>query len=385
MLRTLRIVFWLGLFPLVAAPCLRGQTILLRQAPVVELPPVIDGNSAAFWADGRMSLFHSTGEPSISRGEDQFSLNRSQSVQFSSSAHRPVWFEAVWRDDDGTLFLWYHHEAKGVCPGNALTSPKIGAAISWDNGATVQDLGIVLESGDPDDCSAKNGFFAGGHGDLSVVLDRNREYFYIFFTNYGGPLAAQGVATARMAFRDRFSPIGNVFKYHAGNWTEPGLGGDLTPVFPAVREWAREDADSFWGPSIHWNKELEQFVILMNHACCEPGWPQEGIYVSLNADLGHPEKWRKPKRLMEKNEIPWSPGYYPQVLGMEEGETDHETGAVARLYVHGRSAWEIYFDKNDPASDRLPDPPPPDPCGLAGLACPVSPDATRAPLRAPLR
>ena len=42
-------------------------------------------------------------------------------------------------------------------------------------------IGIVLETGDPVDCSAENGFFAGGHGDFSVIPDRENKFFYFFF------------------------------------------------------------------------------------------------------------------------------------------------------------------------------------------------------------
>jgi hypothetical protein len=346
------------LLPLLAieAACSLAQTVTLRPAWGVNLPPVIDGNSAAYWSDGHLNVFHSTGVPSISRGPDQFSLWSTQAVQFDSAEHKPVWFEAAWRDDDGTLFLWYHHEPGGVCRGNSLTAPRVGAAISFDGGNTVHDLGIVLESGDAVDCGAKNGFFAGGHGDASVIPDRERKYFYLFFTNYGGPIWEQGVAVARMAFEDRFQPAGKVYKYYSGDWLEPGVGGQVAPIFPAEQAWQREDANSFWGPSIHWNTYLEQYVVLLNHACCKPGWPQEGIYISLNADLSQPWAWLPAQRLLAKSQIAWSPGYYPQVLGLNEGESDSVAGQVARLYVHGRSAWEIAFDKEPPASESPPDP-----------------------------
>ena len=346
----------------------------LRPAPRVDLPPVIDGNSAAFWSNGQMSLFHSTGVPAISRGPDQFSLGSTEGVQFDNPGHQPVWFEAVWQDDDGTLFLWYHHEPGGLCRGNSLTAPKVGAAISRDGGVTVQDLGIVLESGDAIDCGAKNGFFAGGHGDASVILDRERKYFYFFFTNYGGPVEEQGVSTARMAFEDRFNPVGAVQKYYAGDWLEPGIGGRVTPIFPAARAWQGEDADSLWGPSIHFNTYLEEYVMLLNHACCKPGWPQEGIYLSMNADLSQPWAWRPAQRLLAKSQIGWSPGYYPQVLGLQAGETDSLAGAVSRLYIHGRSEWEIAFGKEEPPREEPVHDQPPEDCSQLGLLCPGSPN-----------
>jgi hypothetical protein len=275
-------------------------------------------------------------------------------VNFTSSEHKPVWFEAVWRDDDGTLFLWYHNEPGGICKGNSLTAPRVGAAISRDGGVTVEDLGIVLESGDPVDCSSKNGFFAGGHGDVSVILDRESKFFYIFFTNYGGPIWEQGVSVARMAFEDRTRPVGAVFKQYGMDWSEPGIGGRVTPIFPASESWQRSDTDSFWGPSVHWNTHLGQFVVLMNRACCKSGWPQEGIYLAFNSDLSQPWWWSTPRRLLTKTQISWSPGYYPQVLGLDPGETDSVAGRVARLYVHGRSDWEIVFDRPEEAPELLP-------------------------------
>lgn len=97
---------------------------------------------------------------------------------------------AVWQDIDGRLFAWYHHEPGGVC--DSLTAPQIGALVSTDGGRTFNDLGIVLSSGYPNDCASRNGYFAGGHGDFSVILDREQQYFYFLFGNYSGPLRARG-------------------------------------------------------------------------------------------------------------------------------------------------------------------------------------------------
>ena len=312
-----------------------------------------------------MHLFHSTGVPYISSGPNQFNLGETRKVVFDSTEHSPVWFEAVWRDEDGTLFLFYHHEPEHGCPGNSLAAPKIGAAISRDNGATVYDLGIVLESGDPVDCNAQNGFFSGGHGDASVILDREQKFFYFFFTNYAGPAISQGVATARMAFEDRFAPAGKVNKFYSGQWTEPGLGGKLSPIFPAVRPWQGADTDSHWGPSIHYNTHLDSYVILLNRACCTPGWPQAGIYITFNADLSDPFAWKPLQRILNNSGTIRQPGYYPQVLGLEEGHSDHLAGETARLYLMGLSDWEITFDPREPETDD-------NPCANPDIPCPSS-------------
>jgi hypothetical protein len=234
----------------------------------------------------------------------------------------------------------------------------IGAVISHDGGKSFEDLGIVLSSGGAVDCSARNGFFAGGNGDFSVILDRSGEYFYFLFDNYAGDLSEQGVVIARMALADRQRPVGAVWKYFGGKWTEPGLGGHVQPVFGATVRWQDENTDSYWGPSVHWNTYLERYVVLLNHACCKPDWPQEGIYVTFNRDLSDPGGWTPPAKILGK--VDYDAGFYPQVIGIEPGETDTIAGEVARFYVHGRSDWTIEFSREAFPSITI-GPEPPDP------------------------
>lgn len=330
-----------------------GQTARLRSAPTIWMPALVDSNSPAFWRDGQIHIYNSTGVPVVSWGLHQFAPLTSQPVQVDTEQHFPMWIEAVWHDEeDGTVLAWYHHEPGGVCAGVELTAPQIGALISRDGGKSFQDLGLVLTSGDPPDCSAQNGFFAGGHGDFSVILDRERRYFYFLFGNYGGNASGQGVGIARLAFEDRFTPVGAVWKYYNGEWKEPGLGGRVTPIFPVGTAWQRADANAFWGPSVHWNSYLETYVVLLNHACCEPRWPAAGIFISFNPDISNPLGWTTPKKLMDH-----PPGYYPQVLGILPGETDTVAGQVARFYVHGLSSWEIVFSAEDEPEEEEEEPP----------------------------
>jgi hypothetical protein len=279
----------------------------------------VDSNSPVHWIDGQMVVYNSNGVPSVAWGENLFSLGTAQRVAFSNEPVRPLWIEATWQDADGTLFAWYHHEPPGVCPkqGNIqLTSPKIGALISHDGGAAFEDLGIVME--------------AGG-------------YLYFFFGNYGGPDAGQGVAMARMAIGDRWNPAGNLWKYSGGDaWDSPGLGGPVTPLFPARVDWGEEAADAFWGPSVQWNTHLKKYVMLLNRSCCRSRWPLEGFYVSFAADLADPESWSTPRKFADGR------NYYPQAIGLAPGETDKRMGETARFFVGGISDFEIFFDLSGP-------------------------------------
>ncbi len=325
------------LFLLLGGTMAFAQRATLRPAAPIVLPGISDSNSPVHWKDGRFMIFQSLQLPLIATGATQFEPLKARAVHLNSYIHFPLWIEATWVDDDGTLYAWYHHEQWACSPRSV---PKIGALVSRDGGYSFQDLGIILESGYPSDCSAGNGIFAGGHGDFTVLLDPWRLYFYFYFTNYSGPLASQGVAVARMAFADRARPVGRVSKFYQNFWAETGLGGRVTAILPARVSWSNPQTDSFWGPSLHWNVFLNQYVMLLTRSCCAPGWPTEGIYISFNPDLSNPQAWTAPAKIVDSDEAWW----YPQVIGLRPGRTDKIAGRIARFYMGGESRWEIVFE-----------------------------------------
>jgi len=339
-----------------------GQAVRLQGATTLVYPvPMVDGNSPGIWVDGTLRVYTSTGDPVRMAGPNLLNLRQVASPVVTPRDHYPIWIESVWRDpEDGLVYGWYHHEPGGICSRNKLTAPVIGALVSEDGGETFRDLGVVLSTGNPLNCNAGNGFFAGGHGDFSVIPDREHKFFYFLFDNYSGPIEHQGVAIARMAFEDRANPVGAVRKFYSGEWNEPGIGGYVSPIFRSAASWEGSNNDSFWGPSIHWNTHIESYVVVLNRACCETNWPQEGIYLSMNADLTNPGGWSSPEKILDARSIGFAPGYYPQVVGTGEGETDSLAGGTARLFVKGVSKWELVFLNED----EIPDPElPPDPSG----------------------
>jgi hypothetical protein len=316
-----------------------AQTATVHDAEALEMPGEVDSNSPAHWQEGKFYLFNSAGLPVRTDGSNLATLRRATAVGFDHYAHHRRWIESTWVDSNGAIYAWYHTEPFGVCAGK-LTAPAIGALVSFNSGKDFEDLGIVLESGHAPDCSAANGYFAGGHGDFSVLLDRDRKYFYFLFTNYAGPVDQQGVVIARMAFGDRAQPVGQVWKYFQGAWEQPGIGGVMTPVFAARAAWASPAYDSYWGPSVHWNTHLKRYVILLNSTCCEADWPQKGIFASFSPSLESPDSWTVPALVLATAD------WYPQVIGLEPGGSDKEAGAEARLFVGGKSAWTIQFHPN---------------------------------------
>jgi hypothetical protein len=226
--------------------------------------------------------------------------------------------------------------------GRTLTAPEIGAAVSYNNGLHWYDLGIVLKADISTlRCDTENGYFSGGVGDPSIMLDPQEQYLYIFFGTYSGGVANQGVTVARMEWSDRYAPVGRVWRWFDGAWNSPGLNGTSTPIFPATVDWNLRNADAFWGPAIHWNTYLERYVILLNRTM-NAYYQEEGVYISYSSDLSNPGSWTLPLKIF--NGGTW----YPQVVGSADNDfrgTDKLAGQTSRYFNGGVSDYELVFSQ----------------------------------------
>lgn len=323
--------------------------VTLEEAPELKFPSNADCNSPIWWRDGLMYVLTSIGHPTRSFGPDVESLGNPAQIVYSTYREGGRWIKSVHQMPDGTLYGWYHNEPsrlpyipEPLHEGHTwrLTAPFIGALRSVDNGMTWDDLGIVISFG-PETLNLEtpNFFFAGGNGDFSVILDRKSEYFYFALGTYHKDVRQQGIALARMRYSDLDGPVGNVYKWHNGGWGEPGINGSVTPIIPVNTDWYNPNPDTFWGPSVHWNTHLKQYVILMNRAI-DPRWKQEGIYISISPDITDPNSWTPPLKILDGQ------GWYPQVVGLDTArhETERESGANNRLFIHGISRYFIRFD-----------------------------------------
>jgi hypothetical protein len=319
--------------------------IEITDAPPIRTPSAADCNSPCWWSGGQLQLLTATGHPVLSSGDSLETLARVGDITFTGWRDGGRWIESVHPEPDGALLGWYHNEPAHLVPDEyqigrqfPLTAPFIGAVVSYDNGRTWDDLGLVLAGG-PETLELEhhNFWFAGGNGDFSVILDRQGEYFYFLIGTYYKDVAQQGISLARLRYADRRCPVGKVHKWHNGAWSEPGLNGRVTPILPVRASWYAPHPDTFWGPSVHWNTHIGQYVILMNRAI-DPGWKQEGIYLSLAPDISDPHGWSEPVRILAES------GWYPQVIGLGAGETDRQAGAECRLFIHGESKYKIAFN-----------------------------------------
>lgn len=325
---------------------------LARSIPIA-FPADSDSNSPAVWGlmNGRQWLFVMTsvaGAATRHAGVNPSRLTPIGMARFTNPPGHGTWFEAVIPDDDGTWYGFYHNEwPDTVCPGDTRTIPRIGAARSEDLGATWQDLGVVLEAvPGSHDCTSANVYFVGGVGDFSVMLDREKTFLYIFFSQYGGRRFVQGVSVARLPWASRDQPSGEADVWFRGQTWIPARqrsGGGYAysagaPIYRARDDWHHDETvDAYWGPSVHWNTHLQQYVMLLNRAK-DSAWTQEGIYVAFAPSLSAPDGWSAPQRLLAGGT------WYPQVLGTEvRTGTDKQAGEIARFFMGGRSEHLIRF------------------------------------------
>jgi hypothetical protein len=278
----------------------------LTFAPPLRLPGDVDSNSPAIWdrTGGRNQLFVMTsmsGRPNIARGTDLSLLAEPQAVAVTPWPGGGVWMEAVVADVEGTWYGYYHNETVAqICRTEVKAIPRIGAARSRDRGLTWESLGVILEAPPRTfDCTTNNRYFVGGVGDLSVQLDPASRDLYLFFSTYLRQGRLQGVAVARLAWADRDTPKGRIMVWQGGIWVpassmslgrmERWIYPAATPVFKTTETWHDDDSkvNAYWGPSVHWNSYLRQYVMLLNRAKDE-AFQQEGIYVSFAPSLADP-------------------------------------------------------------------------------------------------
>jgi hypothetical protein len=332
----------------------RLRVEVVAAAPI-RLSGDVDSNSPAIWdrIRGRNFLFVMTsmsGQPSTASGRTLTTLGVPRAVVLDPSPGGGVWMEAILKDVDGTWYGYYHNETvANMCRRTDKVIPRIGAARSDDQGVTWEALGIILEAPPRTyDCTTENFYFVGGVGDFSVQLDPQSRDLYFFYSEYLSNPSSQGVAVARLAWADRDVPTGKITIWRDGVWlsaTRVGGAGNrfvypaASPIFPPTESWHDDDAlvDAFWGPSVHWNTYVQQYVMLLNRAN-DGKYRQEGIYLSSAPSLDNPRLWSAPQKLLTGGQ------WYPQVVGLEEGlGTDKVAGEWARFFMSGTSAHFLHF------------------------------------------
>lgn len=336
-------------------------------APVLVFPNATDSNSPAFWDGDRFYLFNSFGgAPRRAAGptlSDIVDTNPDGlSANYTDAVGAGRWLEAAIHDDEGGLtYGWYHEEIATACPQGVRYWPEIGAAVSADDGGTWDDLGLVLTPRDGTvTCDTEHPVTNGGIGDFSVILDNNTDpaghYLYFLFSSYGGTLDEQGISFARMLWSDRDEPLDAVsgesraVKWDGTAWEAAGIGGTSLAIFHDSQQvsWTSASNNGYWGPSVHWNRDLHKFIVLMDRSK-GGNYDTAGVFMSYTTTLDDPASWVAPALVISASQ-----GWYPQVIGNADIHgTDKLAGAQARYFNQGQSTSVIVFTDLDGAPSGI--------------------------------
>ena len=115
-----------------------------------------------------------------------------------------------------------------------------------------------------------------------------------------------------------------------------------TPLVAPTQAWHDGDdkVDAFWGPSVHWNTAIEQYVMLLNRAKDE-SYTQEGIYVS------YAPRARRSVAVDAAAEDPERRPLVPAGGRLVHGHRDRQARrrVVAVFHERAKSEWMINFSK----------------------------------------
>ena len=222
---------------------------------------------------------------------------------------------SVVRAKTGELLAFYHAEDQEQMKtaGNGIPGfyCRVGLAVSHDDGTTFEKRGPVLSGQLPKD--------PGGRGDQGVgepwiFEEPCGEYLYAYYTSHervDGRSAAICMARCRVA--DAFSP-GAWKKFHAGGFTEPGMGGKDTPVVTS----SEPESEALF-PQVVFVPALRQFMMTF----CVTVWREEGhakrsgFHVAFSDDgVQWPRErmhmvWSVPVIARTGCEVAWHPTFIP--------------------------------------------------------------------------
>ncbi len=222
----------------------------------------------------------------------------------------------------GELLAFYHAEDQTGMPTIGGGIPgfycHIGMAISRDDGLTFEKRGPILSGHAPKNLK---GLSDQGVGEPWVMPEPTGEYLYAYYTAHER-LDGRGVdiALARCPVKDALTP-GKWQKLQAGKFTEPGLGGQDTPILTGGL-----DADAIF-PQVFYLPQTRQFAMTFCINAWKEGGAAErsGLYLAFSTDgINWPREriqqiWKVPVVAREGKEVAWHPTFLPDEPGGTHG------------------------------------------------------------------
>jgi hypothetical protein len=154
----------------------------------------------------------------------------------------------------------------------------------------------------PKEWAAYDGHADRGVATPSLVLDRNGKYLYIYYDDHSRVVNGRVVfGMARAQLTGELPGPGAWYKYHAGQFSEPGLGGLETSILDRVEA----NADVLQ-PHVVYSAELDRYLMVLGVLAVDEyvkGAPLSlsGIYLASSTDA---VTWSAPQRLLRDYSCP---------------------------------------------------------------------------------
>lgn len=209
------------------------------------------------------------------------------------------WLMSVFRQNNDTLLAFYHAEDHWEIATNpeGIAWKSLARTLSVDNGETWSEgEQIIISASNKPEVP-----IWGGAGDNSVIWDHKNNRWLCFYQEHWLKMA--------LSYDEEGKP-GTWYKYHNGDFNQPGMGGESSPI-PGLM------SKPGGNPSIHFNTYLDRFIIVWH------SWVSTSVYMSSSIDGVN---WETP-RLLEPN-TGLRRAWYPTIIG----SSDIEAGKIARLY-----------------------------------------------------
>ncbi len=175
--------------------------------------------------------------------------------EFKYAAGGPVYTHPA----TGTKLMLTHLERWRDAQGSNFYA-TIGLSRSGDGGATWTFLGeIIRHTAPPDQCTGTPS--DAGSGTYAVRNEGGTEYFYVYVHDQqdcarGNSLAVARAPIGEVVFAAVAGTVSGWTKFHDFGWSQPGIGGASTDLWPGPSPWAN------FG-SVSWNTHLGQYVMVI--------------------------------------------------------------------------------------------------------------------------
>jgi len=196
----------------------------------------------------------------------------------------------VHRAPNGRIYAIYHAEDHIGMPSFSTGQPgyyaTVAIAFSDDDGISWQKVGPVIQSQQPKTWARYPGQADRGSGEPSLAMDPSGDWLYAYYTEHSRATTVGVYISMARASTEIRDPSGiEFFKYHDGEFSEPGLGGSDSPI---IRLTTGPTTEALL-PHVVFVPALDRYVMTLsvnnwNDYLTDQGLTNSGAYIAFSRD-----------------------------------------------------------------------------------------------------